>query len=263
MITITETKVDFLQWLSTKLYFINVGMYATIGAVMILPALFVKHLGLPLLWASFSAFFIVLFLRAAYESLVIYEAPFKSLSLHKMLILTFVTSSVMSFISIFLKPKIGYFAIPIAIIIAMVVVSKLKAALFPSAERPGFFYELPAKLAINKFGMYGFYVFLVGISYMGYGKYNFDFNYVFAIAFFIGMIFEESYNLVKIYNQNFSTKILISMIIWSVICAITASTIVWMMVGMIGIGGQPATIASVILLKLIQPLGSRKFILGL
>ncbi|MFH1254238.1 MAG: hypothetical protein V1646_02285 [bacterium] len=263
MISTPKTRVDFLQWLSSKLYLINIGMYATIGAVMILPALFVKHLGLPLLWASFSAFFIVLFLRAAYESLVIYEAPFKSLSLHKMLILTFVTSSVMSFISIFLKPKIGYFAIPIAIIIAMVIVGKLKAALFPSAERPGFFHELPAKLAINKFGMYGFYVFLVGISYMGYGKYNFDFSYVFAIAFFIGMIFEESYNLVKIYNQNFSTKILIPMIIWSIICAITASAIVWLMVDIAGIDGQPATIASVIMLKLIQPVGSRKFILGL
>lgn len=260
---ITEARTDFLRWLSTKLCLINVGMYTTIATLIGLPTILVTYLGISSRVASFSAFFIILFLRAAYESLVVYEAPFQSLSLPKMLTFTLVTSSVMSFVSIFLKPKIGYFAIPIATIIAMVIVGKLKTALFPSADRPGFFHELPAKLALNKFGMYGFYAFLVGISYTGYGKYNFDFSYVFAIAFFIGMIFEESYNLVKIYNQNFSTKTLIYMIIWSIICAVTASAIVCLMVGIAGIDGQPATITSVVLLKLIQPLGSRKFILGL
>ena len=259
----TETRIDFLSWLSTKLYLINVGMYATIASVIGLPTVFVTYFGISSRLASFSAFFIILFLRAAYESLIVYEAPFKSLSLHKMLIFTLVTSSVMSFISIFLKPKIGYFAIPIATIVAMVIVGKLKAALFPSAERPGFFHELPAKLNLNKFGMYGFYAFLVGISYMGYGKYNFDFSYVFAIAFFIGMIFEESYNFTQIYDQKLTAKPLLAMIIWSATCAIVSSAIVWIMVGMFGFSGQPSTIISVVLLKLVQPLGSRKFILRL
>ncbi len=259
----TETRTDFLHWLSTKLYLINIGMYATIGLIMVLPVFLAKFFGINPFIASFATFFVVSFLRAAYESLVVYESSVKNLSLHKMLLLVFVTASVMSLVSYYLKPMLGYFSIPVAILISLRVVAKLKAALWPAHERPGFFHELPGKLDLNKFGMYGFYVFLVGITYMGYGKYGFDFNYAFAVAFFIGMMFEEFYNFTKIYDQELAAKSLAAMIIWSAFCAITASALVWVMVGIAGISGQPATIISVVLLKLIQPLGSRKFILGL
>ena len=103
MNSIQETKIDFSRWLSTKLYLINVGMYATIGLIMLLPTILTKQLEIQPIIASFMAFFIVSFLRAAYESLVIYEAPVKSLSLHKMLILTLVTSGLMLFVSAFLN----------------------------------------------------------------------------------------------------------------------------------------------------------------
>lgn len=260
---ITETRIDFLSWLSTKLYLISIGMYATIGLIMVLPVFLTRFFGIWPLVASFIAFFVVSFLRAAYESLVVYESPVKSLSLPKMLLLTFVTASVMSLVSYYIKPSVGYFSIPIAILLSLRVVTQLKAALWPAHERPGFFHELPTKLDENKFSMYGFYVFLVGISYLAVARYNLDFNYSFAAAFFIGMMFEEFYNLTQIYDQKPTAKPLLAMFIWSATCAITASALVWVMVGIAGISGQPATIISVILLKLIQPLGSRKFILEL
>jgi hypothetical protein len=258
-----ETRIDFLSWLSTKLYLINVGMYATIGLIMVLPKLFVSNLGMQPLVASFIAFFIVSFLRAAYESVIIYETTIKNLSIYKMLILTFCTASAMSLISFFLKPKIGYFAIPVAISIAAMIVGRLKAVLWPSTEHPGFFSELPAKLELNKQVMYRFYAILVGISYLAVAKYNFDFNYSFAAAFFIGMMFEEVYNVRYLYDRELSDKVLVSMTAWAAICAITASALIWVMVGFMHLSGKPATIISVVLLKLIQPLGSRKFILGL
>lgn len=258
-----EVKIDFLHWLSKKLYLISIGMYATIGTVMLLPIFLTNFFGICPIIASFIAFFIVSFLRAAYESIVVYEYPIKSLSLSKMLVLVLVTSSVMSFVSYYLKPSMGYFSIPVAILISLRVVAKLKAALWPAVERPGFFHGLTAKLALNKFGMYGFYVFLVGISYVAVAKYNLDFNITFAAAFFIGMMFEEFYNLIQIYDQDLTTKPLVGIIAWSATCAIASSAIVWVMVGMLGFSGQPSTIISVILLKLVQPLGSRKFILEL
>jgi hypothetical protein len=256
-----ETRIDFLHWLSKKLYLTNVGLYATVITIMVLPTLFNKALGISPAIASFTTFFIVSFMRATYESLIIYEAPVKSLSLHKILVLVLVTSIIMSFISCYLKPSLGYFSIPVAIIIAMVIVNKLKAALWSSTKRPRFFHELPTKLNANRLGMYGFYGFLIGIAYTAYGKYGFNFEYVFPTAFFIGMLFEESYNLVNVYEQKFSTTSLIKIIIWSVFCAILSTVIVLLLMLKFGYSGQASTIAGVMLIKIIQPLGSLKFIL--
>jgi hypothetical protein len=256
-----EARIDFLRWLSKKLYLITVGTYATIGLIMLLPPLIAMHFSIPMAAASFGVFFVVAFLRAAYESLVIYEAPAKNLSLYKMLTLTLVTSSVISLASAYLKPKVGYFSIPLAIIISMVVVGRLKELLWGATQRPGFFAELPAKLDLVALGRYGFYGFLVGITYMGYAKYGIDFYYAFAAGYFIGMIFEELYNLIRLYEQKLEVKYVVPMILWSAFCSIVSAAIVWVMMSMLGYSGQPATIVSVLLLKLVQPLGSNKFIL--
>jgi len=256
-----EIRLDFLQWLLKKLYLTNVGLYTTIITIMVLPALFTKALGIPQAAASFIVFFIVSFMRAAYESLVIYEMPIKSFSLLKMLFLSTVTASTLFIADQFLKPKLGFFSIPISIVIAMMVVGKLKAELWPSVERQGFFHELPEKLKENKWGMYGFYAILVGIAYITYNKYHIAFNLAFAAAFFVGMIFEEVYTMLHVYDRPIKSKAFIWIIMWSSACAIISTVIVWVMVGMFGFDGKTATITSVVLLKLIQPLGSRKFIL--
>lgn len=257
-----ETRIDFLRWLSTKLYLINIGLYATIGMITLLPAELNAHLAIPPAVTTFGIFFVVLFLRVAYESLVIYEAPIKSLSPRKMSILALIMSGMLFIIFVFLKPKFGYFSIPVALIISMFIAGKLKAALWPTMQRPGFFGELPAKLKLIPLGQYGFYGILVGITYPAYAKYGLNFIYTFAVAFFIGMMFEESYNFIKLYGQKITTKPLIAMIIWSITCAIAAAAIIAMM-KYVGYSGPAATITSVVILKLIQPLGSRKFILGL
>jgi len=259
-----ETKINFLRWLSKKLYLITIGMYVTIGFAMLLPTIITMHLEISPVVASFGVFFVIVFLRAAYESLIVYETPVKNLSPHKMLILTLVTAGTMSIVSVWLKPKVGYFSIPLAIIISMLVVGKLKAALWAATQRPGFFAALSAKVERVSLGRYGFYGFLVGITYTVCTRYGLNFFvYAFAVAFFVGMMFEESYNLLNLYEQKFTAKLLVSMIMWSSLCAITCTTMVMIMMKQFGFSGQPATIISVLLIKLIQPLGSRKFILGL
>ena len=174
-----------------------------------------------------------------------------------MLFLVLVTSSLMTSVLHFIKPSLGYFSIPVAVIISLIVVGKLKTALWPPVARPGFFAELSAKLALNPAGTYCFYGILAGITYLGYGKYGFNFNITFALAFFIGMIFEEFYNIVKIYEQKLNVKLFSLIVAWAAICAITSSTIIFVMITVFGFAGSATTIACVILLKLVQPLGSR------
>ena len=110
-----NTNIDFLRWLSIKLHLITLGMYGTIGSIMILPQLVIHYIPIPAPIARFVVFFIACFLRATYESLVIYEAPIKHLSLPKMLFLSLVTSGTLSLIAHFIQPSLGYFSFPVII----------------------------------------------------------------------------------------------------------------------------------------------------
>jgi hypothetical protein len=262
-----KTSIDFLNWLSKKLYLATIGFYLTIGLIMLLPTIFAAMFGIPLHLivgvTAFSIKFVVVFLRAAYESLLIYEAPVKSLSPKKMLLLSLITATLMTLVSYYAKPSLGYFSIPVSIIISLLLVSRLKTAMWPVTPRHGFFALLPAKLGALSFGRYIFFGFLVGIAYLGYGKYGFNFYVVFATAYFVGMVVEELYNVVKVYEQKLNTKNVVATILWAVLCAGASAAIVWFMMSVLGYAGQAATITSVLVIKLIQPLGSRRFILGL
>lgn len=253
-----ETSIDFVNWLSKKLYEVNVGFYLTVGLIMALPALFVLS-GMPEFIARFSAFFIIAFLRAAYESVVVYETPVKKLSLPKMLLLTFVTASCLSLVAHFLRPQIGYFSIPVSFVISMLVVGKLKTFLWSATQRTGFIALLPEKLKLVSRARYGFFLALVGISYLAYGRFGVDFIYAFTAAFFVGMMFEELYNTTKIYEQSITKKLAIATVIWSIVCAVAATLFVVVLIKQVGVSNQAATIISVILVKLIQPLGSRLY----
>jgi hypothetical protein len=255
-----ETRIDFLRWLSNKLYLTNVAMYVTVGLSMLLPFFLTSAFALPQIGASFVAFLIISLTRAFYESLVIYETKFKQLSLEKLLILSIATAIVMAAILSYLRASLGNFAIPVAVIIARMVVGKLKAALWPATTRPGFFALLPAKLKLSMTGSYYFFGILVGLTYVAYGKYGFNFEYIFPVAFFIGMIAEELYLAINVYEIKPEGKTIIWLVAWAAICALLSTAIVIVMMSVFGYTGQAATIASVILVKLIQPLGARKII---
>ncbi|MFH1832084.1 MAG: hypothetical protein ABH827_04775 [bacterium] len=257
-----ETRMDFVGWLSNKLYLTAIGLYVTIGLVMVMPVFIVKFFCIELFWASFSAFFIVSFIRAAYESLVIYESRIKDLSVPKMLFLVLVNASVMSFILYKIKPMLGYFSIPVALLISQVVVGRLKGMLWPHA-RPGFFAELPEKLDESKLSSYIFYCFFVGITYLAYAKLGVPFYCAFSGGFFVGVIFEEIYNVIRVYGQKLDTARIMSIGAWAAFYAFFATGIVFVLMQGFGLSGQPATIASVIVVKLVQPFSARRFILGL
>jgi len=143
-------ETTFSKWLSKKLYLITLGTYATICIIMILSFFLTNFFAIPPIAASFISFFIILFLYTAYENVIVYETPVKNLSLPKMLIPVLVPSITMSLISYFMKPSIGYFSIPVAVIISLIFINELKATLWPTTECPDFFTKLSTKLKINK-----------------------------------------------------------------------------------------------------------------
>lgn len=251
-----KTQSHFLHWLSKKLYLATAGFYLTIGLVMVTPPLVVKTTGLPLLVAGFIAFFVVIFLRTAYESVVIYEAPLSSLSPQKMSIFALTSATVMGLVTTFLQSSLGYFSIPISVIISLLTVGKLKAKLWQTTHREDFFAQLPTKLSAIGTGRYLFFAILVGITYFAYGKYNLSFPLTFATAFFIGMIVEELYNLTKVYEYTPNLKMVTDTIMWSALCTFAATTIIVALISALKLSGPTATIISVFVMKLVQPLGS-------
>lgn len=255
-----ETRIDFLRWLSLKLYLTNAAMYATVGVSMLLPFLLLQALALPQLVASFVAFLIISLSRAFFESIVINEAPINNLAMSKLLTLSVATAATMTVVLFYLKGPCGNFVIPLAVIISRKIVGALKTALWQNTVRLGYFAELATKLQFNMTGTYYFFGALVGITYTMYGKYGFNFVYIFPAAFLIGMICEELYFLINVYETEPSIKTIFRLVVWAAICAIASTIIVIAMMKMLGFTGQVATIVSVILIKLVQPLGSRKFL---
>jgi hypothetical protein len=256
-----ENRAEFLPWLATKLYLVTVALYATVGIVMMLPTA-LQACGMSPLGATFAAFFIVSLVRSLYESMVIYQTPANKLVWGKILMLVVVNASVMTYVYCVIKPSLGYFSIPVALVISMAVVTRIKAALWPNHVPAGFFARLPEKLKINMLGTYGFFAILVIIARTAYGSYGIPFEYAFPAAFFAGMLFEESYKLISVYEQELHTKAALAIIAWAACCAVIATTITVLMIKL-GCPPPAATIASVVIVKLLQPLGSRKFILGL
>jgi len=256
-----ENRAEFLPWLATKLYLVTVALYATVGIVMVLPTALMAC-GMPPLGATFAAFFVVSLIRSLYESVVIYQTPTNKLAWEKILMLVLVNASVMTYVYCAIKPSLGYFSIPVALVISMAVVTRIKAALWPNHVPAGFFTQLPEKLQTNMLGNYGFFAILVIIARTTYGSYGIPFEYAFPAAFFVGMLFEESYKLIKVYELELHTKTAVAIAAWAACCAIIATVITILMIKL-GCPPPAATIASVVMVKLLQPLGSRKFILVL
>jgi hypothetical protein len=257
----SQNNIQFSNWLSKKLYLINVALYATIGVIMLLPQFCFKTLCIPYLGSLIISFFIVTILRALFETLVIYEAPVKSLSVSKILTLAVVNTVVLTAIFYLIKPKVGYFSIPVSFLISLMVIGRLKALLWPTSTRTGFFAKLPTKLQANSLGIYSFYGFLVGITYLLYGVLNINFFIAFALGYFIGMVFEESYNLTGLFEEKLNLKSITPILSLSAICAIASSTVICLLMNYGNYSGQVATIIVVEIFKLIQPMLARKFIL--
>lgn len=251
---------NFINWLSKKIYLMNLSVYATIDVIMLLPTICMAIVCLPFIVSLFIAFFLVTILRSYFESMIIYEIHIKQLPTSKIIYFSLLNALILTTIYFFIKPKLGAFAIPVTIFVSLAIVKRLKKFFFTTKSREGFFERLSEKLNNNSVSMYGFYAFLVPITLILYKFLNLNFFIAFFIGYFIGMFFEEYYNLIKAYEIKLSLKSLTKLLIWTIICSLMSCLIIYAMMSY-NYSGQVSTIISVIIMKLIQPLGTRNFIL--
>ena len=221
-----EIKIDFAHWLSKKLYLQTVGVYANL----------VLAWGLMFIFTKFFA-------------------------------LSFTQASVPLFVVIFFG---GFFsAFLFGVYEGMVIREKsLREALLRSYKKwhdkpDDPFVRLNAKLKMNVLVFWMFYGGLAVLTYIFYRGLNYNFYPVFLIVFFLSMVTKEGATLEKIYEMRLTAKSWIAIFVWSAVCAFLSTAIVFGLVNYFNFSLLIAVVTSVILVGLVQLLGSRKFILGL
>lgn len=219
-----ETKTDFACWLSKKLYLQTLGLYANV------------FLTVGLLFGFTKIF--ALSLEPSWHMLVF--------------------GGVVGIINVFLSMKYE----------KMVIFEKKWSDSFSRYrkwhDKPDDpFVRLNAKLKKNTHFLWFFYSNLAFFTYIFYGWLHYNFYPVFMIGFFLSMVTEEGFTLEKTYEMQLTGRSSAAVLLWSALCAFASTAIIWSLVNYFNFSLLVAVITGVILIKLIQPLGSRKFVLGL
>lgn len=248
------------RWLWKKLYLYILALYTSIGVIMLLPSWCSTTLQLPRPFALLLSFILVSFARALYEGVILYEAKLAQFLSSKLVFFALLNGGMMTALVYFIKPELGYFAIPLSMVISSVVVNALKNALWPARERTGFFALFPKKIKQMMSHVYRFYIIFVGLTILGYNHYGISFLLALSGAFFIAMLIEEFYNLTALYQMPIVAKTVVITVLWSALCAVSISALVWLLMQQLCYSGQAATIISVVIVKLLQPLGARTII---
>lgn len=241
------------RFFAKKLYFQQLSVYGTIGFIMLLPYLLQPYFSLPV--ASFLSFFVVVTLRALFETCVLYEVSFGRVSVSKILVLSLATAGLMTFFLVLVKPKLGWYAIPLSIIFASTVVGKLKTKLWPNggaSSEP--FAQLAEKIRLNTTISYAFYAIFVPITVISYVCYHVWFFAAVFFGYFVGAVFEELCVSVLLYAKRLVIRNVCISLLWSACCAGLAALVIWATTNLLGLEGQAATIIGIITLKLVQPL---------
>lgn len=249
-----------IKWLWKKLYLYTAALYVSIGTIMLLPSWCSTTLQLPRPFALFISFFLISLTRALYESVILYEAKLRQIISSKLVLFALLNGSLMTALVYFIKPTIGYFAIPFSMVISSVIVNALKNRLLPSREKTGCFALLPEKIKQMMSHTYRFYIIFVGLAILAYQHYAASFPLAFSGAFFIAMLVEEFFNLTELYHIPLQAKAIIVTGLWSAECAANGIGLVWIFMNQFCYSAQAATIVSVIIIKLLQPLGARAII---
>lgn len=220
-----ETKTDFACWLSKKLYLQTLGLYANVLLSYGLMLMLMKLFAISLAQTSVFSFMVIFFgVMPAGILFMLYEG---------MIIRE--------------KPLREAF-------------SRYRKW-HDKPDDP--FVRLNAKLKKNTHFLWFFYSNLAFFTYIFYGWLHYNFYPVFLIGFFLSMVTEEGFTLEKTYEMQLTGRSSAAALLWSALCAFASTAIIFGLVNYFDFSLLVAVITGVILVKLIQPLGSRKFVLGL
>jgi hypothetical protein len=245
------------QKLASKFYLNNVGLFLAIAGVLGFMYTLNAIVGLSLLVSIFIAYFVVVFCRAFYDQLLILELNFSHISIKNNLLLASIGAGILTVLYHVTRAPLGNWAIPVTVILSMKIIGAIKKFLWPNtAERlPEFLKIYSKKIQTYVWGLYGFFLVTAMITYQLVKLYGSSYFYFsFAAAVFIGLITEQLYDLVAVYDIKPTPKAIAIIIIFSALLSIFCSGFCFLAMQLLGLSGKIATISGIIVLKLIQPL---------
>ncbi len=247
MITINKSPC---KWLAHKYLLFSIGIYATLAGIMACTWLGVTA-GLPVWGATFGAFLLTVFARTFYEQLVILGVPRIGISLQKNAIFAFMYAIIMSFAFHYIKAPLGYWAIPITVVIAQILIKPLRAYLWPARPMHPLLQLYAQKQNIYMASLYGFYGLLAAIAVTGVKYLGCPFVTSFGLAVFIALIASILFEFHYLYEQQFNVKITFYLLLLAVGLAIGTTAMVIMLVKS-GIPGKVATIICCVAVKIVE-----------
>ncbi|MFA5075170.1 MAG: hypothetical protein WC436_03655 [Candidatus Babeliales bacterium] len=250
------------QKLSNKFYLFSAGLYAAVASIFGFIFVF-QFLGLNQITAIFIGYFLTVLWRAFYDQLIILELKIKQLNIKNNFILALTSACVLSILYYFIRGPLGDWAVPITIIISMKITGKIRKFLWPDGSKnySEFLKIYLQKIQIYMLGLYGFFLAVALITYKIVKIFGLPYFYfAFAAGILIGLIFEQIYNLIKIYEIKLTTKNIFISIAIAIISSIFCTSLVFVFMQILAFSGKTATIIGIIVLKITQPL-SFKFLI--
>lgn len=239
------------QWLAKKFLLFSIGMYATIAGIFGL-----KQLGLTCgIISPFNilvAFLLTIFARTFYEQLIILDFPLQYINLGKNSLFALLYAIIMSIVFCTINAPLGYWGIPVAMVIAQALIKPIKAYLWQSKQRPGRYELYTAKQGRFMTSLYGFYGLIALLAVAGIKMLHMPFAFAFFSAVFIALLASSLYELQYLYENKITHKTLLTQLgIASLLAAIITTTVILAITKM-GISGAAATIIGCIAVKTIQ-----------
>ncbi len=245
--------------LAHKFYIFSIGFYAAIAGLF--GSLYLLHsvCGLPEFAAVFIGYFIIVLARTFYDQLILYELKSTQLNLKNNLIFTSASACVFVILYHFLRAPLGEWAAPVTLIIAMKVMAEIKKIIWASTSTAT---SKVLTLYTQKFqrymqSLYGLFLIIALVTYKLTTLYGMkSFYFAFAASIFLGLLFEQIFCYITIYNIKLTAKVVLKLIALALLFAVLCSGLVFILMQIMGMSGKTATIIGIITLKLIQPLVS-------
>lgn len=247
------------RWLATKFLLFSIGVYVTIAGIMGISWLAMR-LGIGTLASTFVAFCATVFVRTFYEQIVILDIPKTRIEPGKNALFSLIYAIIMSFVFYVIRPPLGYWGIPVALVIAQAAIKPIKAYLWPSKPRPGLHELYEIKQSSFMASLYGFFCLLAFITITGAKSLHLNFAYAFGAAVFIALVASVLFELHYLYEQKIVVR---TMTRWIIIALCLASMSAVACIGaidLLGVSGKVATITTCCAVKIFeQYLLSRSF----
>jgi hypothetical protein len=239
------------QWLAKKFFLFSIGMYVTIAGIFGL-----KQLGLACgIIPPFNiliAFLLTIFARTFYEQLVILDVPAQYISPGKNALFALVYAIIMSIVFCTIRAALGYWGIPVAMVVAQTLIKPIKAYLWQSKPRSGLYELYATKQGRLMTSLYGFYGLLALLAVTGTKILHIPFIFAFGSAVFIALLAASLYELQYLYEHKITHKTLLMWIGITLFLAAITATGVAVAITKLGLSGSAATIIGCVTVKIVQ-----------